>query len=564
MKKHNILYTNEYNNINFDCPLKEYPFPQFRRDSYFSLNGKWKYKISNDINNTDDIINDILVPFPIESILSSVNKSLNENEYIIYKKEFTVPNEFIKKNTFINFIGVDQSFILIINKHKFDEITPLCLPTKIDISQYIKENNELIVIVKDNLDYTIPTGKQSKKPKGIFYTPFSGIYFPVYLESFDDNYINQIQIDTTIDTLTLNIDSKSNKFNITIKDKEKIVYQNIIHDKQFVYKFDEPINWSTNNPHLYDLIIETETDKIYSYFGLREFKINNNKFYLNNKEIFLNGVLSQGYYPEGIVTTPTYDLIEYDIKTIKELGFNTLREHIKVEIPYFYYLCDKYGIIVLQDFVNNGKYNFLFLTALPTIGIQKINDKYLNNNKTQRNNFIDCGEKLIKHLYNHPCIIGYTIFNEGWGQFDSDNVYQHFKNKYPNLIFDTTSGWFTRNKSDIISKHWYFNNLKKLEKVKDPVFLSEFGALCYKYKGNNYSEKNVFAYTYFDSIKELEKAYIDLFENKIIPYKHNLNGCIYTQLSDIEEEDNGLLTYDRKILKIHKDIIKDINNKLTN
>lgn len=562
MKQNNILYSNEYNNINFECPLSEYPFPQFKRESYFSLNGKWKYKITKDINDLCNINDDILVPYPIKSQLSLVNKSLNNGEYIIYKKYFTLPNGFIKKNTFINFIGVDQSFTLIINNHKFNDIIPLNLPSKIDISNYIKENNEIIIIVKDNLDSTIPTGKQSKNPKGIFYTPFSGIYFPVYIESVDDNYINDIIITTTIDTLLLDIDSNSNSFKITIKDEDDIIFNDVITEKHFSYKFNNPINWDTNNPHLYDLIIETDSDKISSYFGLREFKIINDKFYLNNKEIFLNGVLSQGYYPEGIVTPPTYNLIDYDVKTMKELGFNTLREHIKVEIPYFYYLCDKYGMIVLQDFVNNGKYNFFFLTALPTIGIQKINDKLLNTNKKQRDNFIECGERLIKYLNNHPCVIGYTIFNEGWGQFDSDKVYEYFKNKYPNLIFDATSGWFTRNKSDVISKHWYFNNLKKIKTVKRPIFLSEFGALCHKVKGNNYCDEKVFGYTYFDQINELEKAYLDLFENKIIPYKDKLNGCIYTQLSDIEEEDNGILTYDRKIVKINKDIIKSINNKL--
>ena len=381
MKKYKHLYTNEFQNVNLDNPLSEYPFPNFKRESYYSLNGKWQYKITKDCKDLSNITNEIIVPYPIESILSQVNKTLKKNEYIIYKKTFTLNKDFIKQNTFIHFLGVDQEFTIILNNKKLDKIIPLNLPSKIDISKYIKEENDLIVIVKDNLDYRLPKGKQSKKPKGIFYTPFSGIYFPVFIESVDNGYIDNITINTNLDTLNLSINSTSDYYKISIKENNNIIKQIETNDKDIQIKIDNPINWDTNNPFLYDLEIETKTDKIQSYFALREFKLLNNKFYLNNKEIFLNGVLSQGYYPEGIITPPTYDLLEYDVKTMKSLGFNTLREHIKIELPYFYYLCDKYGMIVLQDFVNNGKYNFFFLTALPTIGIQKINDKLLNTNK---------------------------------------------------------------------------------------------------------------------------------------------------------------------------------------
>lgn len=561
MKKYNQLYTKEYTNINLEHPLSEYPFPNFQRESYYSLNGKWQYKITRNKEDLSNIIEEIIVPYPIESILSQVNKSLKKNEYIIYKKIFNLNKSFIKQNTFIHFLGVDQEFEIIINNNKLDKIIPLNLPSKIDISKYIKEENELILIVKDNLDYKLPKGKQSKKPKGIFYTPFSGIYFPVFIESVDNDYINNIIIDTNLDTLNLSIDSTSDYYKITIKEKEKTIKQIETNEKKVKIKIDNPINWDTDNPFLYDLEIQTKNDIINSYFALREFKLLNNKFYLNNKEIFLNGVLSQGYYPEGIITPPTYHLLEYDIKTMKELGFNTLREHIKIELPYFYYLCDKYGMLVIQDFLNTGKYNFLSQTALPTIGFQKRNDKHMNKNKIQRENFISCADRLINYLHNHPSIIAYTIFNEGWGQFASDDVYTLFKSKYPNLIFDTTSGWFIKHKSDLNSYHWYFKNLKKL-KTCPSVFLSEFGALCHKVKNHSYSDKKVFGYTYFDTIEDLEKGYIDLFENKIIPYKHNLNGCIYTQLYDIEEEDNGILTYDRKHIKINKDLIISINKKL--
>lgn len=564
MNKKNFLYTKNYNKLNMTNPLSEYPFPQFKRESYFSLNGVWKYKISKNCKDLSNINNDIIVPFPIESVASSVNKKIMDDEYIIYKKNFTLPIDFIKENTFINFLGIDQQFTLILNNHHFDTIFPLCLPSKINVSDYIKQNNELILIVKDNLDFRLPKGKQSSNPKGIFYTAFSGVYYPIYIESMNNNYINNITINTTMDSLSLIIDSTSNEFDIIIKECNNIIYNKKEKSKNINIKFENPIYWSPDNPFLYDLIIKTKSDSITSYFGLRDFKFYNNTFYLNNNPIFLCGLLNQGYYPEGIITPIDYSVIEEDIKLIKELGFNTIREHIKIDIPYFYYLCDKYGIIVIQDFMNFGKYNFIKDTALPNIGFKNKNDKNMNKDNQLRSNFFNCSELLISYLNNHPSIIGYTIFNEGWGQFDSDNVYKHFKTKYPNLIFDSTSGWYKQKQSDLISEHWYFNNLNKLSKQKEKIFLSEFGALCYKVKTNCFSQKKVFGYKYYKNSFELEKHYNSLFQNKIIPYKDNLNGIIYTQFSDIEEEDNGLVTYDRKVLKINKKIIQEINKKLVN
>ena len=290
--------------------------------------------------------------------------------------------------------------------------------------------------------------------------------------------------------------------------------------------------------------------------------VKDNFLYLNNKRIFLNGILDQGYYPEGIITPPSYSTIEKDIVLLKELGFNTIRKHIKVEIPYFYYLCDKYGILVMQDFVNNGKYSFLTQTALPTLGLIKKKDKRLNKNLIQRSNFIYSGEKLVKYLKNHPSITLFNIFNEGWGQFNSNNVYHQFKETYPNIIFNTVSGWFKGSQSDLDSYHLYFKNIDKLKNFTKPIFISEFGALCHKVKNHSYSNKNVFAYTYYKDIERLEKEFVNLYEDKILPHKEKLVGVIYTQLSDIEEEDNGLLTYDRKVLKMNKELIKNTINKL--
>jgi len=562
MRKTNNLFTPEYSTFDKNSPLPEHPYPQFRRDSYISLNGNWKYKISDNFNDLSNIDDNIVVPYPIESLASTVQKKIDGHEFIIYKKTFKLNKEFIKKNTFLHFMGVDQKFKVILNNKEFKVIAPLNLPTKLDVSDCIKERNELIVIVKDALNPKYPLGKQSKNPKGIFYTPFSGIYYPVFLESIDEGYINSINIKTTLESVAIDIDSNANEFEIIIKDSNDIIYKEKTNKKSIDIKIANPKLWSPNSPFLYDLEITTKTDKISSYFGLREVKLQDGYFYLNNERIFVNGLLDQGYYPEGISTPLSYNSYRRDISTIKALGFNTLRKHIKVELPYFYYLCDKLGILVFQDFVNNGSYSFIKDTALPTLGFQKRKDTNQNKNPKQRKNFIKGGERLIKYLSNNPCIIGYTIFNEGWGQFDSANVYKHFKDLYPNLIFDTASGWFRGAPSDLDSYHLYFKNINKIKKFDHPIFLSEFGALCYKVDNHAYGNRHVFGYKYLPSLTSLEESYTSLFEEKIIPYLDKLNGIIYTQISDVEEEDNGLMTYDRKVLKINKEVIKNINKKL--
>ena len=562
MTKFNNLVTDEYSALDKYNPLKEYPFPHLKRLNFISLNGSWRYKIGRNQNDITSISEEIIVPFAIESLASGVQKRIKKGEYIFYKKTFKVSEHFLKKHTFITFLGVDQSFKVILNDSDLGEYIPLNMPTKIDISDFIKEKNELIVICKDDLSSLYPLGKQSKKPKGIFYTPFSGIYYPVIIESFDEDYIKDVKIKTTLDTVNIDIDSSSDYFEIIIKEKNKIIIKEITSQKNLSYKIANPILWDTNNPFLYDIEIKTKKDRITSYFALREITLKDGFFYLNNKKIFVNGVLDQGYYPEGIITPITYASYEKDILAMKELGFNTLRKHIKVELPYFYYLCDKLGMLVLQDFVNNGKYNFFTDTALPTIGKQVKNDKNANKNIIQRDNFIKCGEKLIEYLSHFPSIIGYTIFNEGWGQFDSEATYKHFKSLYPNLIFDTASGWYRGASSDIESFHWYFKNIDKIKDATHPIFISEFGALCYKQKNHCYGNRHVFGYKYFNSIEEVENAFISLYEEKIIPYKDKLIGTIYTQLSDVEEEDNGLLTYDRKILKLSKEKVQNVLKKL--
>ena len=556
------IFTQEYEKIrDLEIPLEEYPNPQFQRESYLNLNGTWEYTISKDKTLRGSFPNHIKVPFCLESAASTVEKMLEKDEYIIYHRTFNINKEFIKDFVFINFLGVDQSFELEINGHLLNEEISLCLPSKIDITKYIKEENEIYVIVKDNLEKQYPYGKQTKNPKGMFYTPVSGIYYPVYIESVSKEYIKSIKLTPSLNEINIFIDSDSNDIEIEIIENDNTIYHQKVSNEVNI-RFSNPHNWSIEDPFLYKLIIRTHSDEIKSYFALRKIEMKDGFFYLNNKKTFLAGVLDQGYYPEGIFTPSTYDSYKNDILTMKELGFNMIRKHIKVELPYFYYLCDKYGMLVLQDFVNNGEYNFIRDTALPTIGLIKKNDA--NTKNTDNKVYFKKHLTLLQnYLFNHPSIIGYTIFNEGWGQFNSEEIHTLAFNNDPTRVYDTTSGWFHCGKTDFNSYHLYFSNINKLKRIKDyPIFLSEFGGFVYKDSEHSINKK-VYGYHFCKSLIDLGNDLEKLFIQKLLPYKNNLSGFVYTQLSDVEAELNGLITYDRKKIKVDKNSFSSLINKFT-
>lgn len=560
----NNLKTEEYKLLNKECPLSEYPNMQFKRESYLSLNGEWDYLISKNDVLSRNFDGKILVPYCLESQNSNVSRSLKNGEYLIYHKIFKLNKDFIKDITYINLMGVDQEFDLYINNDKYGHYIPLGLPTKIDISKSIKEDNEIYIVVKDDLKLTIPYGKQVRKQHGMWYTSVSGIYYPIYLESVAKGYIKNIKIDTTLDSVTFDVESDDLNIDVIIKYQNKIVYNDKLVNKQAI-KLNEIHLWDVDNPNLYDVELINSNDKIETYFALRKVEMINGFIYLNNKKIFLNGVLDQGYYPEGIYTVSDYSSYSKDIETLKRLGINCIRKHIKIEADYFYYLCDKLGMLVLQDFVNNGKYSFLRDTALPTVLYDiRLKDKNRHKNKEQRANFIKHGEGVLKYLHNHPCVIGYTIFNEAWGQFEADKMYEHFKSLEPNYLFDATSGWFKQTKSDFESHHIYFKDINlRIKNIDKHVFISEFGGYSYKIDEHSFNLSKTYGYSLLKTKEEYERDLIDLYKNQILKNKDRLVGCIFTQTSDVEDETNGFMTYDRKVLKVDSldfiKLMKEIN-----
>ena len=314
----------------------------------------------------------------------------------------------------------------------------------------------------------------------------------------------------------------------------------------------------------FELTIKNNDDEIKTYFAMRKLSVKDNKLLLNNKPYFIHGLLDQGYFSDGIYTPVSYQAYKDDILTMKELGFNCLRKHIKIEPMMFYHYCDKYGMIVFQDFVNNGKYNFIIDTAFPTVF--RKNNTFINKlksvKKAQKEIFEKSSIDTLNYLYNVPSILYYTIFNEGWGQHDADNYYHLVKSIDNTRVIDSTSGWFKENYSDVESLHVYFKKIKLSKSIK-PIIVSEFGGYAYKEENHVFNDKKEYGYKKLKTKEDFNEAIKKLYENDIIDnIKNNLCGAIYTQVSDVEDEINGLLTYDRKVLKVNKETMIEIKNKI--
>ena len=554
-------------------PLSEYPRPQLRRDSYKSLNGFWDYKITKSAEIPVDFDGKILVPFSPEAKLSGVNRILQPDEFLFYRLQFSLADFEIKDIVLLHFLAVDQIAEVYLNGKFLGRHVGGFLPFSFEIQNIVKkEENELIVKVQDLTDTSFHSrGKQRLKHGGIWYTPQSGIYFPVFLESVSNDYIQDIKITPDIDNeeVVLNIKSSATKATLNVFNKAQEVETN----KNVHIKVNNPQLWSPENPFLYGFEVSTKGDKVSSYFAMRKFSLisdENNipRLALNNKPYFMKGVLDQGYYHDGLLTPSSYDAYIKDIELVKSLGFNMIRKHIKIEIPLWYYECDKRGIIVWQDFVNGGETYKLSTIIFPLIFNKHHKDnnykKFARANEEGRQEAIQEFKDTISYLYNVPSIGLWTIFNEGWGQFDSKEVYNELLNIDNTRLYDHASGWHDQGISDTKSYHVYFKHFK-VEKQKIPekraIILSEFGGFVLPISGHMIKGKKV--YKSFKSSDEWLKKYEETIQTDVIENIPNgLSAIVYTQLSDVEEELNGFITYDREITKVNPKQIKIINDKI--
>ena len=315
-----------------------------------------------------------------------------------------------------------------------------------------------------------------------------------------------------------------------------------------------PRLWSPEDPFLYHCEILAGEDRVETYFALRTLALQDvegvPRLCLNGKPCFFHGVLDQGYWSDGLFTPAHPFCYEKDILAMKALGFNTLRKHIKIEADRFYYDCDRLGMLVWQDMVNNGSYSFVRDTALPTIGLKRLSDKHLHRNQAARNAFVEGMKQTVARLDRHPSVVGWTIFNEGWGQFDSERMYYHLRQLDATRFVDTASGWFKGGQSDVVSEHVYFKPYRFVPGDK-PVFLSEFGGYSYKPEGHVFNTEKTYGYRLFAEQESYMDAVEQLYRQEIIPaVEQGLCGAVYTQLSDVEDETNGLYSYDRRVCKV--------------
>ena len=548
------------------CPHEYHPTPQLMRKDYAVLNGEWDFALTLE-ESTQNYPKKILVPFPPESVASGIEESVLPEHYMHYRKSFKMPESFEGKRIFLHFGAVDQSCTVYVNGTKLGShkggYTPFCF----EITDVIdKTDNEIKLVARDGLDHRYPYGKQKYKRGGMWYTPVSGIWQTVWLEARPKVHIEDIKITPYDEGVKITVTGGDIHKKITLKESGEVFEfdGNIVNIEPKDVKL-----WTPESPYLYEFTLECGEDIIESYFAIRWIDVRNidgvNRICLNGVPYLFNGMLDQGYYPDGIFMPATKDGYEDDIRLTKALGFNMLRKHIKVEPMIFYYLCDKMGVAVFQDMVNNGTYHFIRDTVLPTVStvyLQRLNDESFSPSIDVRAIFENTMYETADHLYNVPSIVYYTIFNEGWGQFSADVMYEKLKSFDSTRIIDSTSGWFRRYESDVDSRHIYFRPLKPKKLDGRPLVISEFGGYAHGVNDHTFGD-GTYGYRVFKDIKDYENAVYTLYDTEVRALVENgASAFVYTQVSDVEDEINGFYTYDRQIVKVDADRLKKLNDEL--
>jgi beta-galactosidase/beta-glucuronidase len=575
--------------VNAENVWQEYPRPQFQRDSWMNLNGLWDYALqSKAAPMPKKFQGKILVPFCIESALSGVGKSMMPDERLWYKREFEIPSSWKGKNIILNFEAVDYFAAVWVNgsflgSHKggYDRFS-------FDITPFLKAKGkqEVMLCAEDPSSFgSQPRGKQQFPQQGIWYTPVSGIWQTVWIEAVSSEaWLKEVRIVSDVDKEIISIVPLTDKplkpdynVKITISESGKEVAQaTVLADRNVDIKLANPKLWSPESPFLYDLQMVLinkngeEIDEIKSYFGMRKIRLgdlNGSQYlFLNNKPLFQYGTLDQGWWPDGLHTPPSDEAMRYDLEITKNMGFNMIRKHTKIEPDRWYYHCDQLGLLVWQDMPSGmavlpeeGKERPTALQHVPRTG----DDLYRRSETAAQ--FEWELKRMIDLHYNSPSIIVWVPFNEGWGQYATCRITDMVKAYDPTRLVNATSGWALRPCGDIYSIHSYQTEVTIPPTSLDRAsVIGEYGGIGYPIEGHLWNPKmRNWGYQTYHSAEELLENYKHKF-GQILEMKKTkgLSAAIYTQITDVEGEVNGLMTYDRKLIKIPVEVLKKLHAEL--
>jgi len=536
----------------------EYPRPQMVRKNWQNLNGLWDYAIvQKEQQQPDTFDGQILVPFPVESALSGVMKPVGEENRLWYKRTFEIPAKWKGQRMLLHFGAVDFDTTVWVNGTKVGIHRGGYDPFTFDITDALNDagQQQVVLSVWDPTNTgTQPRGKQVKKPRGIWYTAVTGIWQTAWIEPVPEVYIKWIKIVPDIDSESVRVtvastDPAGYSVEIEAKDGWFIKSKNKgMAGEEIVLNMNNPKLWSPNSPFLYDLKVTLKNSKgkkvdaLSSYFGMRKIEVRKdeqgiNRMFLNNKSLFQFGPLDQGWWPDGLYTAPTDDALKYDIEVLKKLGCNMLRKHVKIEPARLYYWCDKLGLMVWQDMPSGDKY----------IGGR---DPDIQRTPESARQFEAELKAMITTFYNHPSIIMWVPYNEGWGQWDTPRIVDLIKKLDPTRLVNNTSGWTDRGVGDVHDIHSYPGPAAPPTEKKRAAVLGEFGGLGLPVKGHTWQDEKNWGYRSYETREELTDAYVALIDNLRSLIGDGLCAAVYTQTTDVEIECNGWMTYDRAMIKM--------------
>ena len=566
-------------------PLPEYPRPGLVRESYLNLNGFWDYAFTRSEDLPETYEGKILVPFSPETVLSGVKRQLMPDEYLHYRRSFALPSGQDPEGVryILHFGAVDQTCTVFVNGNRAGSHTGGYLPFSLDVTEFICGGDNLLqVCVRDLSDTSYHSrGKQTLQPGGMWYGATSGIWQTVWMEQVPENHIAGIKITPDYDrsrvlvkVISAGESSLPVRARISLRGRTE-AQADLTSGKTCAVRLADFESWTPETPVLYDMTLTMGEDTVTTYFAMRKVSVSRDargilRFFLNNRPYFHNGLLDQGYYPDGGYTAPSDEALSFDILRMKQMGFTMLRKHIKIEPERWYYHCDRIGMLVWQDMVNGGEsYHAWFVTYLPNILMwtgrvfpDRPGKLLARKNREGREEFLREVKETIRLLYDHPCIAAWVAFNEGWGQFDAARVTKLIRKLDPTRLIDEASGWFDRRGGDMYSLHNYFRPLKVRPK-KDRVFaLTEFGGFFLQIPEHTMFGK-MYGYRKFTSKEDLTSGIVSLWRKELIPgIRRGLGATVYTQVTDVEEELNGLLTYDREVTKVDEEKIREVNAQL--